>query len=106
VGLALERACNAAGFTPTVAFAANDYQEAQAMVAVDLGVSLAPRLALSNPREDVRIIPLTGGAPSRRILLAHLAEQRLTPAADKLLTTFEEVAKGFVERSAPSTRLQ
>ncbi|MFI7671531.1 LysR family transcriptional regulator [Nocardia sp. NPDC049526] len=104
VGLALERACNAAGFTPAVAFAANDYQEAQAMVAVDLGVSLAPRLALSNLREDVRVIPLTGGAPSRRVLLAHLAQQRLTPAANTLLRTFEEVAKGFVERSLAGRR--
>ena len=96
VGLALEKACHAAGFTPTVAFAANDYQEAQAMVAIDLGVSLAPRLALSNLRDDVRVIPLVGGAPSRRILLAHLAEQRPTPAAHTLVDTFEEVAHGFV----------
>jgi DNA-binding transcriptional LysR family regulator len=43
VGTALERACLAAGFTPNVAYAANDYQEAQAMVAVDLGVSFASR---------------------------------------------------------------
>jgi DNA-binding transcriptional LysR family regulator len=71
VGAALEQACSAAGFSPTVAFAANDYQEAQAMVAVDLGVSMAPRLALSNLRDDVRVIPLRG-APSRRILLVHL----------------------------------
>jgi len=96
VGLALEKACHAAGFTPTVAFAANDYQEAQAMVAVDLGVSFAPRLALSNLRDDVRVIQLVGGAPSRRILLAHPAEQRLTPAAQTLMNTFEEVAHGFV----------
>lgn len=92
VGLVLQRACNAAGFSPTVAFAANDYQEAQAMVAVDLGVSLAPRLALENLRADVRVIPIVDGAPSRRILLAHLAEHRLTPAALTLADTFHEVA--------------
>jgi DNA-binding transcriptional LysR family regulator len=80
VGAALEKACQTAGFNPTAAFAANDYQEAQAMVAVDLGVSMAPRLALANLRDDVRLIPLEG-APSRRILLAHLRELRLTPAA-------------------------
>ena len=91
VGAALEKACQKAGFTPAVAFAANDYQEAQAMVAVDLGVSMAPRLALSNLREDVKVIPLRG-APSRRILLAHLAEHRLTPAEATLVDTFEEVA--------------
>jgi len=95
VGLVLQRACNAAGFSPTVAFAANDYQEAQAMVAVDLGVSLAPRLALENLRDDVRVIPIVDGAPSRRILLAHLAEHRLTPAALMLADTFHEVASGL-----------
>lgn len=93
VGAALERACQKAGFTPSVAFAANDYQEAQAMVAVDLGVSMAPRLALSNLRDDVKVIALSG-APSRRILLAHLTVHRLTPAESILADTFEEVAAG------------
>jgi DNA-binding transcriptional LysR family regulator len=96
VGAALEKACQAAGFSPTVAFAANDYQEAQAMVAVDLGVSMAPRLALANLRDDVRLIPLEG-APSRRILLAHLRELRLTPAAQTLSDTFAEVARDFIK---------
>lgn len=91
VGTALERACHAAGFSPSVSFAANDYQEAQAMVAVDLGVSFAPRMALSNIRDDVRLVPLKG-APSRRILLAHLAEQKLSPSAAVLLKMFENVA--------------
>ncbi len=91
VGEALERACSAAGFSPSVAFAANDYQEAQAMVAIDLGVSMAPRLALSNLRDDVRVLALRG-APARRILLAHLAEHRLTPAESKLSDTFVAVA--------------
>lgn len=91
VGEALQRACSAAGFSPAVAFAANDYQEAQAMVAIDLGVSMAPRLALSNLREDVRVIALRG-APSRRILLANLVEHRLTPAERKLSETFVAVA--------------
>lgn len=49
-------------------FAANDYQEAQATVAVDLGDSFAPRLALSKLRDDVGVVALTG-APLRRILL-------------------------------------
>ncbi|QIH98652.1 LysR family transcriptional regulator [Rhodococcoides fascians A21d2] len=94
VGAALERACHAAGFSPTVSFAANDYQEAQAMVAVDLGVSFAPRMALSNIRDDVRLVPLTG-APSRRILLVHLAEQKLSPSATVLLRIFQDVAARF-----------
>ncbi|ANW63673.1 MULTISPECIES: LysR family transcriptional regulator [Mycolicibacterium] len=103
VGAALEKACQKAGFVPSVAFAANDYQEAQAMVAVDLGVSMAPRLALSNLREDVKVIPLRG-APSRRILLAHLAEHRLTPAEATLVDTFEEVAYRHDGKSSPVRR--
>ncbi|WP_019512726.1 LysR family transcriptional regulator [Mycolicibacterium neoaurum] len=103
VGAALEKACQNAGFTPTVAFAANDYQEAQAMVAVDLGVSMAPRLALSNLREDVKVIPLRG-APSRRILLAHLSEHRLTPAEATLVDTFEEVAYKHDGKTTPAVR--
>jgi DNA-binding transcriptional LysR family regulator len=102
VGAALEKACQRAGFTPTVAFAANDYQEAQAMVAVDLGVSMAPRLALSNLRDDVTVIPLRG-APSRRILLAHLAEHRLTPAEATLADTFDEVARRYGGTSPDAT---
>jgi DNA-binding transcriptional LysR family regulator len=103
VGAALEKACQKAGFAPSVAFAANDYQEAQAMVAVDLGVSMAPRLALSNLREDVKVIPLRG-APSRRILLAHLAEHRLTPAEATLVDTFEEVAYRHDGKTSPARK--
>jgi DNA-binding transcriptional LysR family regulator len=66
------------------------------MVAVDLGISIAPRLALSNLRDDVRLIPLAG-APSRRILLAHLPDLRLTPAAQTLSDTFAEVARNFIK---------
>lgn len=76
----LSRTAHAAGFEPSVAFEANDYQEAQAMVAVGLGIALAPRLALANLRADVRVLRLDGYAPSRRILLARLASRAATPA--------------------------
>lgn len=76
----LSRTAHAAGFEPSVAFEANDYQEAQAMVAVGMGIALAPRLALANLRADVRVLRLDGYAPSRRILLARLASRVVTPA--------------------------
>ena len=96
VGAALEKACQTAELVPIVAFAANDYQEAPALLAVDLGVSMAPTLALTNLRDDVRLIPLAG-APSRRMLLAHLCDLRLTPAAQTLSDTFAEVARNFIK---------
>ena len=67
----LERSAVAAGFSPTIAFQANDYQEAQAMVSVGLGIALAPRTATVNQHPDVRVISLGASAPSRRILVAH-----------------------------------
>lgn len=67
----LERSCRAAGFTPRIAFRANDHQEAQAMVGVGLGVSLVPRTAVGTTHPAVRVVGLGRSAPSRRILLAH-----------------------------------
>lgn len=75
----LARTAHAAGFEPSVAFEANDYQEAQAMVAVGLGIALAPRLALTNLRHDVKVLGLGPEAPSRRILLGTLREREATP---------------------------
>lgn len=66
----LERSAQAAGFRPRIAFNANDYQEAQAMVSVGLGVALAPLTAVANKRSDVRVISLGSSAPARRIVLA------------------------------------
>lgn len=88
----LARSCRAAGVAPNIAFEAHDYQEAQAMVAVGLGVALAPRLALTNLRDDVRVIPVDPPAPARRILLARLAERRPTPAEKAISALFHSVA--------------
>lgn len=76
----LSRTAHAAGFEPSIAFEANDYQEAQAMVAVGLGVALAPGLALANLRDDVAVLSLGADAPRRRILLATLKGRAATPA--------------------------
>lgn len=67
----LRRSSLAAGFEPQISFHANDYQEAQAMVSVGLGVALAPRTAVVNKHPNVRVLPLGDSAPSRRVLVAH-----------------------------------
>ena len=76
----LARAGRAAGFDPHVAFKANDYQELQAMVAVGLGIAIAPRLALTNLRDDVCVVSLGPAAPRRRILVGRLKGRHPTPA--------------------------
>ncbi len=94
----LSRTAHAAGFEPSVSFEANDYQEAQAMVAVGLGIALAPRLALANLRTDVRVLRLDGYAPRRRILLARLASRVPTPAENAMTDVILQVG-----RTGPAT---
>jgi molybdate transport repressor ModE-like protein len=89
---ALDRSCRAAGTAPQIAFEAHDYQEAQAMVAVGLGIALAPRLALTNLRDDVRVIPIQPAGPARRILLARLSERQPTPAETEITDEFLTVS--------------
>ncbi|MGN6522974.1 MAG: LysR substrate-binding domain-containing protein, partial [Actinomycetes bacterium] len=79
------------GFEPSVAFAANDYQETQGMVAAGIGIALAPQLALSALRPDVVAVPLEK-SPSRRILLAHLVGRHLSPSAQQATEVFRSVA--------------
>jgi DNA-binding transcriptional LysR family regulator len=88
----LRRVCRDAGFEPAIAFAANDYQETQGMVAAGIGIALAPRLALSALRPDIIAVPLNG-SPTRRILLAHLANRRLSPAGHQAASVFLSTAK-------------
>lgn len=90
----LRRVCREAGFEPRVAFAANDYQETQGMVAAGIGVALAPRLALGALRPDVVALPLEGNPATRRILLAYLASRRLSPAAQQAIAVFESTVRG------------
>ncbi|WP_104103404.1 LysR family transcriptional regulator [Arthrobacter sp. 08Y14] len=90
----LTRSCHAAGFAPDISYDAHDYQEAQAMVAAGLGVALAPRLSLTNLRDDVRLVPLDPRipVPVRRILLGHLKGRKATPAMLGFRKTLEKAA--------------
>lgn len=89
----LERSSRAAGFTPAIAFEANDYQEALAMVSVGLGVALAPRTAVQSARPDVRIVSLGQEAPSRRIVVAHRSDRVRPPGERAMHQILVEVAR-------------
>ncbi len=95
----LSRTARAAGFDPVVAFEANDYQEAQAMVAVGLGIALVPKLALANVRHDVHVLSLGDGAPRRRILLARLASRVPTPPETAMTEILTQLGKSLSEDS-------
>ncbi|MFB6676638.1 LysR family transcriptional regulator [Streptomyces sp. NPDC056390] len=107
----LRRACRQAGFEPRIAYASHDYQEAQAMVAAGLGLALAPRLALTNRRSDVRLLSLSSEqsasdiAPIRRILLARPAQRASTPAAQAMARVLHTVARGFTDPGLDRSQL-
>ncbi|MCX5443683.1 MULTISPECIES: LysR family transcriptional regulator [unclassified Streptomyces] len=107
----LRRACRQAGFEPRIAYASHDYQEAQAMVAAGLGLALAPRLALTNRRSDVRLLSLSSeqsasdSAPVRRILLARPVQRASTPAAQAMARVLHTVARGFTDPGLDRSQL-
>lgn len=96
-------AANQVGFEPKVAYEANDYQEVQAMVAVGVGISLIPRLALTVLRNDVRIIPLSGEVPRRRVLLGRMNDIRPT-GAELAMTSMLVAAAADMSEPDPVTK--
>lgn len=99
VGEVLHRSCRLAGFEPMISYESHDYQEAQAMVAAGLGIAIAPRLALTNRRNDVRLVSFDSGvpAPTRRILLARPVNRTPTPATEVMEETLRAVSSKFVD---------
>ena len=97
-GVVLERACQAAGFEPRVAFQSNDYTAIQGFVAAGVGVCLIPDLALVAVRDDVVIRCLEGRAPTRHVLAATLAGGYLSPAASAMLDILREVGAEWTAR--------
>lgn len=64
------KACNSAGFAPSVTYRSQDYSTVQGMVAANLGVSMVPSLAAGTVRNDVAVRRVAGTRPLRRISLA------------------------------------
>lgn len=74
----LERATAEAGFRPDISMYANDYQEAQAMVSVGIGIAMVPLSAVALQHPKVRILNLQTQLPQRRVLLAQREERSYT----------------------------
>jgi molybdate transport repressor ModE-like protein len=87
----LVRQCEAAGFTPKIAFTTDDYVAVQALVAAGLGVTTLPGLCLRAARHPgLSTVPLAG---SRRHVFAITYGQPPDPAATtRLIDVLERVA--------------
>ncbi|OFI36699.1 LysR family transcriptional regulator [Arthrobacter sp. SW1] len=93
----LQRAAHEAGFEPSIGFLANDYQEAQVMVSVGMGVAMVPKTAVALQHPDVRVISLGSAAPLRRVFLAQRQDKVYAPAEVAFHSTLLEIAR---ERAA------
>ena len=93
----LERSCNAAGFSPKISFQANDYQEAQAMVSVGMGIALAPQSAVMNPHPGVKILSLGSGAVARSVVLAQRRDRVRAPAENAFQTLLVDMGKTWID---------
>jgi DNA-binding transcriptional LysR family regulator len=92
------RACQAAGFEPSIAFNLDDYNAIQGFVAAGMGVSFIPDLALINVRDDIVIRSLGARPPVRRIVATTLAESFRSPAKQAMLDVLVEVSAEFGAR--------
>jgi DNA-binding transcriptional LysR family regulator len=87
----LIRQCEAAGFTPKIAFTTDDYVAVQALVAAGLGVTTLPGLCLRAARHPgLSTVPLPG---ARRHVFAMTYGQPPDPATTvKLIDVLAKVA--------------
>lgn len=88
----LMHVCAAAGFTPRVGYATDDYVAVQGLVAAGLGVALLPGLSLqAMTRPDVAVRPLSGG-PGRVVEAVTVAGGRRPPAVEAMLAALTAAA--------------
>ena len=89
--------CEAAGYTPTVAFESDDYTTVLGLVAAGVGVALVPRLALGSGHPGVVIRRLTPSSPVRLVTVATPAGLTPPPAARAMITELTQVARRYAE---------
>ncbi len=86
-------ACAAAGFTPSVAHEAAEWDTGAALVSAGLGVALIPRLARLPEGYDVARVPLRGDpSPSRHLLTSIRRGSGDQPAIATALESLEALA--------------
>ncbi len=90
----LQTACTEAGFTPSVAHFASEWDTGAALVGAGLGIALVPRLAQIPTAYPVVRVPLHGDpAPARHLRTGIRRGSREQPAIAAALTALEAVAQ-------------
>ncbi|GAA1513109.1 LysR family transcriptional regulator [Nocardioides humi] len=89
-----ERACHQAGFTPDVVFYADDFRTLQGLVAVGMGVSIAPLGASSPGRSDVASVAVRTPDLVRRISVLTLPSSQRDGAVTGFVEALRSTAAG------------
>jgi molybdate transport repressor ModE-like protein len=85
--------CAAAGFSPEIAYATDDYVAVLGLVAAGLGVALIPGLVLETVHRDgVRVVPLRP-EPVRRVTAVTTCDLARVPAVAAALDALEAAAR-------------
>lgn len=94
-------ACMSAGFSPSIAHWADEWETGTALVSHGFGIMLVPRLARLNPLWNVVRVPLRGEpTPARRILAATRSGGRENPLVVQAMSRVTETARAL----SPSVR--
>jgi DNA-binding transcriptional LysR family regulator len=90
------RACESAGFQPSIRSLCNDFMTVRALVAAGLGIALVPALALDKLDDNVVARPLSTGA-LRHIFAAWVPKSMRVRLIDGMLDVLNDLATRFVE---------
>ena len=89
-----ESACRSAGYSPRVAFEADETTAAMALVAAGVGVTILPRLALTSLHPGL-VARTLSDAPVRRVWAARSEGSYASPASDAMMQILSDVAEEF-----------
>ncbi|MFI5711053.1 LysR family transcriptional regulator [Kribbella sp. NPDC051620] len=86
-------ACEQAGFQPRAAHTSDDFRSVAALVAANAGVSLVPRLAISDYKPtDAVLLPLIAPTPVRRVFAATRKARADHPLLTTTITALQKTA--------------
>jgi molybdate transport repressor ModE-like protein len=82
-----------AGFEPRISFQSDDYEVLKGFVAGGLGVTIMPELAGGHP--GIRLRPVRGAKPIRRVFAVTRESEVRSPAAEQMLGILREVCRAY-----------
>lgn len=90
--------CEQHRFTPDIAFRSNNLGTVLGIVEAGLAVAMVPRISLTDPHEDMAVLPISGRLPRRQIVAA-IREGHVNPLSEAFLAALRQVAAKTLDKS-------